>query len=66
MEEESGAVAGIGVGGGHVRVEKARELGGGDWFIEDVLADEEIGGVEKEGNGVHLKRGLAEPHHPER
>lgn len=46
VEEESGAVAGIGVGGGHVRVEKARELGGGDWFIEDVLADEEIGGVE--------------------
>lgn len=63
MEEESGAVGEIGGvgggGGGGVRggggVEEARELGGGNRVVEDVLPDDKIGGVEKEGNGVHLE-----------
>ena len=55
-KEESGAVAKIGVGGVRVRVEKARELGGGDWVVEDVFADEDIGWVESERNWVGVER----------
>lgn len=60
VEEESGAIAEIwGVGGlGDVAVEKARELGGGDRVVEDVLANDEIGGVQAEGR-VHVEGGSA-------
>jgi hypothetical protein len=41
-----------------VGVDEAREVGGGDWVIEDVFADYEIGKVEAERR-VHVEGGLA-------
>lgn len=66
-EEESSAVAEIGVGCGidDVAVEKARELGGGNRVVEDILTHEEIGGVKPERDGVHMEGGPTEPHNPE-
>ena len=39
-------------------VDEAREVGGGDWVIEDVFANYEIGKVEAERR-VHVEGGLA-------
>lgn len=51
-EEESGAKGGIGgvggIVGGDVAGNEWREVGSGDWIVEDVLAGEEIGGVHAE------------------
>ncbi len=44
-------------------VEEAGDLSGGEGVVEDVFADEEIDGVEEEGEGLHLEGGLAETHH---
>lgn len=63
LEEEAGAVAEIGgVGTG---VEEAGETGGGERVVEDVLADEEIGGVHTQREGVRVEGRPAQPHHPE-
>ena len=58
VEEEAGAVGGIGVGGfgggEGVVTEEAREVGGGDWVVEEVFAGDEVAGVESEG-GFHVQ-----------
>lgn len=66
-EEEAGAVGGVGgggVGGEEVGGEEGGEAGGGEGVVEDVLAGEEIGGVDEE-RGFDEEGGAAQPHHPE-
>lgn len=50
IEEESGAVGEIGIiGFESVIVEETGKVGSGEWIVENVFTDEEIGGIKAEG-----------------
>ena len=65
IEEEAVAVVGIGGLGGGGGGEERGEGGGGEGVVEEILADEEVGGVEAEWR-VHVEGRPAQPHHPKR
>lgn len=64
MKEETRAVTKI--GGvrriGDVAGDEWREMNGGDWIVEDVFTDDEIGGVDKE-RSFHVEGWPAESHY---
>ena len=69
LKEESAAVAEVGWiygRGARLTAEEARKVRRRDWIVEEVLAKEEIAGVEFERGIVHVERRAAKTHHSER
>lgn len=61
-KEETVTVGEIG-GVGDVALDERGEMCGSDWIVEDVLANDEIGRVQKE-RCVDVRGWPAQPHHP--